>query len=61
MAALKAGRETVFDIRDMSVYYGTNHALGWTSLKIYRKLELHGRTEAMLWAARQGLLPGEVH
>ena len=23
--------------------------------KIYRKLELHGRTEAMLWAARQGL------
>jgi phosphate transport system ATP-binding protein len=32
------GRETVFDIRDMSVYYGTNHALGWTSLKIYRKL-----------------------
>jgi DNA-binding NarL/FixJ family response regulator len=29
--------------------------------KIYRKLELHGRTEAMLWAARQGLIPGEVH
>jgi DNA-binding NarL/FixJ family response regulator len=28
--------------------------------KIYRKLELHGRTEAMLWAARQGLIPGEV-
>jgi DNA-binding NarL/FixJ family response regulator len=23
--------------------------------KIYRKLELHGRTEAMLWAARMGL------
>jgi DNA-binding NarL/FixJ family response regulator len=23
--------------------------------KIYRKLELHGRTEAMLWAARSGL------
>jgi DNA-binding NarL/FixJ family response regulator len=23
--------------------------------KIYRKLELHGRTEAMLWAARTGL------
>jgi len=22
---------------------------------IYRKLELHGRTEAMLWAARMGL------
>jgi DNA-binding NarL/FixJ family response regulator len=24
--------------------------------KIYRKLELHGRTEAMLWAARMGLV-----
>ena len=24
--------------------------------KIYRKLELHGRTEAMLWAARMGLI-----
>jgi DNA-binding CsgD family transcriptional regulator len=23
--------------------------------KIYRKLDLHGRTEAMLWAARMGL------
>ena len=23
--------------------------------KIYRKLDLHGRTEAMLWAARSGL------
>jgi DNA-binding NarL/FixJ family response regulator len=23
--------------------------------KIYRKLELHGRTEAVLWAARMGL------
>jgi DNA-binding NarL/FixJ family response regulator len=29
--------------------------------KIYRKLELHGRTEAMLWAARKVLSPGEVH
>ena len=26
--------------------------------KIYRKLELHGRTEAMLWAARMGLTSG---
>jgi DNA-binding NarL/FixJ family response regulator len=26
--------------------------------KIYRKLELHGRTEAMLWAARMGLTVG---
>lgn len=28
--------------------------------KIYRKLELHGRTEAMLWAARQGMIDGHV-
>ena len=27
--------------------------------RIYRKLELHGRTEAMLWAARTGLTSGE--
>lgn len=26
--------------------------------RIYRKLELHGRTEAMLWAARMGLTEG---
>jgi len=26
--------------------------------RIYRKLELHGRTEAMLWAARSGLTGG---
>jgi len=26
--------------------------------RIYRKLELHGRTEAMLWAARTGLTDG---
>jgi DNA-binding NarL/FixJ family response regulator len=26
--------------------------------KIYRKLELHSRTEAMLWAARMGLTNG---
>jgi phosphate transport system ATP-binding protein len=31
-------RETVFDIRDMSVYYGSNRALGWTTLKIQRNL-----------------------
>jgi phosphate transport system ATP-binding protein len=29
-------REAVFDIRDMSVHYGDNHALGWTTLKVYR-------------------------
>jgi phosphate transport system ATP-binding protein len=29
-------RPTVFEIRDMSCYYGENHALGWTSLKIHR-------------------------
>jgi phosphate transport system ATP-binding protein len=31
-------REAVFDIRDMSVFYGLNQALGWTTLKIYRNL-----------------------
>jgi phosphate transport system ATP-binding protein len=31
-------RETVFDIRDMSVTYGTKRALGWTTLKIYRHM-----------------------
>jgi phosphate transport system ATP-binding protein len=30
--------ETVFDIRDMSVHYGDNHALGWTTMKIYRNV-----------------------
>jgi phosphate transport system ATP-binding protein len=29
---------TVFDIRDMSVTYGTKKALDWTTLKIYRNL-----------------------
>jgi phosphate transport system ATP-binding protein len=29
-------RDAVFDIRDMSVTYGTNRALDWTTLKIYR-------------------------
>ena len=31
-------REAVFDIRDMTVHYGENQALGWTTLKIYRNL-----------------------
>jgi len=31
-------REVVFDIRDMSVYYGESQAIGWTTLKIYRNL-----------------------
>ncbi len=31
-------RATVFDIRDMSVTYGTKKALDWTTLRIYRNL-----------------------
>jgi phosphate transport system ATP-binding protein len=31
-------RDAVFDIRNMSVYYGTNRALAATTLKIYRNL-----------------------
>jgi phosphate transport system ATP-binding protein len=31
-------RTEVFDIRDMSVTYGTKRALDWTTLKIYRNL-----------------------
>jgi phosphate transport system ATP-binding protein len=31
-------RTTVFDIKDMSVFYGTKKALDWTTLKIYRNL-----------------------
>ncbi|HTU96021.1 MAG TPA: phosphate ABC transporter ATP-binding protein PstB [Solirubrobacteraceae bacterium] len=31
-------RATVFDIRDLSVFYGSKKALDWTSLKIYRNL-----------------------
>jgi phosphate transport system ATP-binding protein len=31
-------RDAVFDIRDMSVYYGTNRALARTTLKIHRNL-----------------------
>jgi phosphate transport system ATP-binding protein len=34
----RVAHETVFDIRDMAVHYGNNHALGWTTLKIYRNL-----------------------
>jgi phosphate transport system ATP-binding protein len=34
----EVARETVFDIRDMSVSYGDNRALAWTTLKIYRHL-----------------------
>jgi len=34
----RIARETVFEIRDMSVYYGDNQALGWTSFDIYRNL-----------------------
>jgi phosphate transport system ATP-binding protein len=32
------GREAVFDVRDMSAYYGENQAIGYTSLKIYRHM-----------------------
>jgi phosphate transport system ATP-binding protein len=31
-------RETVFEIRDMAVYYGDNQALGWTTLGIFRNV-----------------------
>ena len=34
----EAPRATVFDIRDMSVMYGSKKALDWTTLKIYRNL-----------------------
>ena len=33
-----AARETVFDVRDVSVYYGAKRAVGWTTLKIHRHL-----------------------
>ncbi|HWF54169.1 MAG TPA: phosphate ABC transporter ATP-binding protein PstB [Solirubrobacteraceae bacterium] len=29
-------RDAVFDIRDMSVHYGSNRALDWTTLQIYK-------------------------
>ena len=37
-ASREVTRATVFDIRDMSVTYGTKKALDWTTLKIYRNL-----------------------
>jgi phosphate transport system ATP-binding protein len=37
-AAREPLREVVFDIQDMSAYYGDSRALGWTTLKIYRHL-----------------------
>jgi phosphate transport system ATP-binding protein len=37
-ARVQPARATVFDIRDMSVMYGTKKALDWTTLKIYRNL-----------------------
>jgi phosphate transport system ATP-binding protein len=33
-----AAGETVFDVRDVSVFYGDKRAVGWTTLKIYRHL-----------------------
>jgi phosphate transport system ATP-binding protein len=38
VAAPTAARETVFDIRDLSVFYGAKRAVGWTTLRIYRHL-----------------------
>ena len=37
-ARREPARATVFDIRDMSVTYGTKKALDWTTLQIYRNL-----------------------
>ena len=37
-AAPAGTRETVFDIRDLSVFYGAKRAVGWTTLRIYRHL-----------------------
>ena len=37
-ARREPARKAVFDIRDMSVTYGTKKALDWTTLKIYRNL-----------------------
>lgn len=43
-------------IPDIAASRGISHKTVRNHLaKIYRKLELHGRTEAMLWAARMGL------
>ena len=38
MPAPTAARETVFDVRDVSVFYGAKRAVGWTTLRIYRHL-----------------------
>ena len=43
-------------IPDIAASRGISHKTVRNHLaKIYRKLELHGKTEAMLWAARMGL------
>jgi phosphate transport system ATP-binding protein len=34
----EVARPAVFDIRDMSVHYGTKRALDWTTMKIHRNL-----------------------
>jgi phosphate transport system ATP-binding protein len=38
VSAPTAARETVFDVRDLSVFYGAKRAVGWTTLRIYRHL-----------------------
>jgi DNA-binding NarL/FixJ family response regulator len=48
-------------IRSIALSRGISHKTVRNHLaKIYRKLELHSRTEAMLWAARQGLTTGGI-
>jgi len=43
-------------IRSIALSRGISHKTVRNHLaKIYRKLELHSRTEAMLWAIREGL------
>jgi phosphate transport system ATP-binding protein len=37
-ARTQLARPVVFDIRNMSVTYGTNRALDWTTMKIYRQM-----------------------
>jgi len=37
-ASREPRREVVFDIKDMSAYYGDSQALGWTTLEIYRHI-----------------------
>ena len=50
LEARRTLRRTIAANRGISHKTVRNHLA-----KIYRKLELHGRTEAMLWAARMGL------